>query len=275
MKVFICHAAHDRAFIDALSRALRNAGHDFLERQAEFPKVKVDAAGALRTCDAVVVVLSDDAPNLYFELGVAFGAQKNIVIVASSTDRVPNDAKHLPFVQLSNEHTRDASTITRLLTRLEKHPSDKSGHVASPDATLRRALKDPQELDRISANEFETLVATLLVEKGFTIDVMRDHAGADLCARPIGDHDRRILVEVKKRSAQERASIDDVKQLIEQMVEGISLGMLVTTFGFTPAAVDLARSSSIVLITLEEFLDAKTAKELLSRGARHRIIQGN
>ena len=79
------------------------------------------------------------------------------------------------------------------------------------------------------------------------------------------DGDSSVLVEVKKVSTQSRVSVETVRKLLSAVsTVGASLGVLVATGGFTPAALALSASAPILLCTLEELLAAKSEKELLS-----------
>ena len=75
-----------------------------------------------------------------------------------------------------------------------------------------------------------------------------------------------MLVEVKKLSRQSRVSVEAVRRLLGAVsIAGAPLGMLVSTSGYTAAALALAAGTPILLRTLEEILAAKSTRELIGQ----------
>lgn len=48
----------------------------------------------LEMCDVIVFYISKGNPNIYYELGLAQGARKNVIIIARSHDQIPFDISH-------------------------------------------------------------------------------------------------------------------------------------------------------------------------------------
>jgi HJR/Mrr/RecB family endonuclease len=72
-----------------------------------------------------------------------------------------------------------------------------------------------------------------------------------------------VVVEVKKLSRQSRVSVEAVRQLLSAVTTiGAHTGILVTTAGFTPAAVALATGTPVLLRTIEQLVKARSGKEL-------------
>lgn len=100
MKVFISHSHTDldREWLQAFARALRDQEVDvWLDAWNIKPGDRIEDAveSALRESDAIVAVTSGTAfesPNVYFELGVALGANKRLILVVD-----PSSAASIPF----------------------------------------------------------------------------------------------------------------------------------------------------------------------------------
>ena len=111
MQAFISYPHRDqglkRAWLEAFARALRNrnvkAWLDSDIKPGENWSEAVETA--LRESDAIIVVISSAASenrNLYFDLGVALGANKPVVLVTDPSSRtsIPFDLRRGQFVAL-------------------------------------------------------------------------------------------------------------------------------------------------------------------------------
>jgi HJR/Mrr/RecB family endonuclease len=88
-------------------------------------------------------------------------------------------------------------------------------------------------------------------------------AGVDFALKSPSDGST-ILVEVKKLSAQSRVSVDTVRRLQSAVsVEGASFGVLVTTSGYTAAAVAMAIDAPILLRTVRDLVHVGSNKTIL------------
>jgi len=103
MRVFISHSHGDldREWLQAFARALRDQEVNvWLDDWDIKPGDRIEDAieTALRESDAIVAITSGSAfasPNVYFELGVALGANKRLILVVdpSSADSIPPDLR--------------------------------------------------------------------------------------------------------------------------------------------------------------------------------------
>ncbi|MCG7927206.1 MAG: hypothetical protein JAY67_16920 [Candidatus Thiodiazotropha taylori] len=48
----------------------------------------------LEICDVIVFYISNGSPNIYYEIGLAQGARKNVIIIAESNEQIPFDLSH-------------------------------------------------------------------------------------------------------------------------------------------------------------------------------------
>lgn len=268
MKVFLAHSVRDRDLVTAVATHLRSDGHETIRPDELVATADLLSliSSALRSADVVVAIVSGTNPNVFYELGLAAGAGVPTLIVANPGEALPADLASVPYVQLTGDTLRDARTIVRRVKDLEGLSSPKPDKFASAEAALRAATQDPALLEALAPSEFERLVAELFRERGYEVSATpptRD-SGVDLVVRSPEDG-QVMLVEVKKLSKQSRVSVEAVRRLLDavSVVSGAALGVLVSTSGFTGAAVALGAAGPVVLKTLEEILAAKSKRDLV------------
>lgn len=268
MKVFIAHSAKDREFVASIATQLRAEGHEVFrpnELTAQGDLLSL-ISSALRSADVVLAIVSNANPNVFYELGLAAGAGVPILIVANPGEALPADLASVPYVQLTGDTLRDVQTITRRAKDLGGLSAPRAEKFASAEAALRAAIKDPAALEALAPCEFERLVAQLFRERGYEVSTKppTPDCCVDLVVRS-PDDGQLLLVEVKKLSRQSRVSVEAVRRLLEAVsaVSGGALGILVSTAGFTGAAIALGAAGPIVLKTLEEFLAARSKLDLV------------
>jgi hypothetical protein len=266
MKIFLAHSTRDHDLAAAFATHLRSDGHetirpDEISASADFASA---VSSALRSADVVVAIVNDSDPNVLYELGLAAGAGVATLIVANSPETLPVDLASVPYVQLSGDTLRDGQAIARRVKELEGLSSPKSEAFPSAEATLRAANQDPAVLEALAPSEFERLVAEFFRERGYDVSATsptRD-LGVDLEIRSPEDG-QLLLVEVKKLSRQSRVSVEAVRHLLGIAIASGALGVIVSTSGFTGAAMALGAAGHVVLRTLEEILAARTKRDLV------------
>jgi hypothetical protein len=267
MKVFVAHSFRDRDLVHAMAVHLRDDGHSVFrpEEMAAPADLLSEISAALRSADVVVAIVTASNPNVFYELGVAAGANVPTLIAARPGESLPANLASVPYVQLTGDVLRDANEISRRVKDLEGLSSPKVAEFSSAEGALQAASRDPAVLEALAPRDFERLIARLLQERGYELEeASRDRdAGVDIVARAPGDG-QVLLVEVKKLSKQSRVSVDAVRRLLGavSLATG-AVGVLVSTSGFTASAAALAAGAPIVLRTLEEILAARSKRDLL------------
>lgn len=267
MKIFIAHSARDRELVAGVVALLREDRHEVFvpEEIASTANLLSEISAAIRSADVVVAMVTGGNPNVFYELGLAAGASVPTLITAPPGEPLPADLASVPYAQLTGDILRDAQTIVRRVRELEGRSSAKSMTFSSAEEALRAASQDPAVLEALAPSEFEQLVAKLFKEHGYEVSTtppIRD-AGVDLVVRSPKDN-QVLMVQVKKLSRQSRVSVETVRRLLAtvSLAQG-SLGVLVSTSGFTAAALALAGGTPIVLRTLEQILAARSKTELI------------
>jgi restriction endonuclease/TIR domain-containing protein len=267
MKVFLAHSAKDRHLATAVATHLRSDGHETIrpDEMVAADNILSAISSALRSADVVVAIVNGANPNVFYELGLAAGAGVPTLIVANPGDALPADLASVPYVQLTGDPLRDGQTIARRVKDLEGLSSPKPAKFSSAEAALRAANQDPAILEAPAPAEFERLVAELFRERGYEVSATpptRD-VGVDLVVRSPEDG-QLLLVEVKKLSRQSRVSVEAVRRLLGAVaLASGALGVLVSTSGFTGAAMALGAAGPVVLRTLEEILAARSKRDLV------------
>ena len=268
MRVFVAHSVRDRDLVALLARALHEHGHETVAPfAAEFGSdVLSDVSASIRSADAMVAVLTSVTPSVFYELGLAAGASIPTLVAARSGSTVPMDIITVPFVQLSDDPTRDVQAIVRRIGELRSLTETASPVFQSAGSALAAAVEHPDILESMSPADFENAVMECFKAQGYSVSVSasaRD-TGIDFVLTSPTDK-RTILVEVKKQSAHGRVSVDTVRRLETAVsVLGASLGVVVASSGFTAAAAAMANAGPIVLRTFKELVASRSANEFLA-----------
>jgi restriction endonuclease Mrr len=269
MRIFVSHTSRDKELAANLAAHLRESGYTVALPQdfALGREVLGEISAAIRSAAVVVALLTEMNANVFYELGLATGANVPVIVAVRHTDSLPWDVRAVPYVQLTGDMPRDAQAIARRAEELKGLATARPVELASAEATLTEASRNPGYLDALSPVDFERLVAKLFEDRGYNVtaaDRSAD-AGVDLIIRESNNKEI-VLVELKKLNQQSRVSVDSVRTLWGALsLAGASVGLLISSSGFTQAALALASGSPVILRTLGELLAAKSARDLLRK----------
>lgn len=275
MKVFISHSLRDRELAAAIAAQLKDHGDAPLDPFSSplgnegISRIFAD----MRSADMVVAILSATTPNVFYELGVAVGAGLPVLMVGSAGESIPADMAALPFVQLTGNVDADAPIVTAALSRIRPPAPREPKEFASAEAELRAALGDPKALESLVPDKFEFLIREWFKARGYETDEppQRKEFGFDFLVKDREDH---LIVEVKKMAVQTRVSVDAIRSLVGAVrYWNAKGGLLISASGFTSAATELARSTRVLLCTLDELLNTKSLDELWRRVAANKALQ--
>jgi len=273
MKVFIAHSARDEELVATVVAQFRKGDHDVFvpEEITAGGNILSEISAAIRSADVLVAVLTAANTNVVYELGLAAGASVPILVTAHTHSLLPSDLATVPYVQLTSDILRDAQTIVRRAEELEGLGATKKFSFNSAEAALQAASRDPAVLESIAPSDFARLIAELFKERGYEVAQPNPSGDAMVDLVMTSEKDKEIvLIELKKMSRQSRVSVETVRQLLGMVLSmGAAAGILVSTSGFTSAALALAAGTPVVLRTLEEILEAKSKSELL--GSKHSL----
>ena len=110
----------DKRYEDVFAPAITDAGLDPY-RVDQDPKVSVpieDIENGIRDARICLADITLDNPNVWFELGYAISAGKNVVLVCSTdrTTKFPFDVQHRSIIRYSSESPRDFDALRKSIT---------------------------------------------------------------------------------------------------------------------------------------------------------------
>jgi restriction endonuclease/TIR domain-containing protein len=277
MRVFISHSSRDKELASAIANQLRANGHEVKELRSA--GLSGDALthifSSIRSSDVVIAILTAENPNVLYELGLAHGTGKTVLLVAPTTDQIPFSIAAVPYVQLSGEILRDSKTIALKLSEMEIKTQPRLPRVDSPHHALELAIKDPDYIEFLTPKEFEALVAEVYQGFGYEVSATprtRD-GGIDLIATQwlTGIGRTNLIVQVKNYNRHSHVPVEAVRQLayaVEANEFGANAGVLVSASGFTAAAREFCRSTpNVFLHTIEDLLS------MLKKHHQHQNMQ--
>jgi len=259
-RVFIAHSfERDRDFIDGLKKMFRDFGFAVADPATEASNdVLSGVISAIQSADVLVAVVGSDRPNVFFEIGVAVGARKGVLLVSENVEVVPSDLRLFPCVSRSGNPWIDASEVTRRVANLKSPHSKAVRSYGSVLSKLRTFISDPDYFDSLTPVTFEKLVMDWFLERGLCKkeEKTRPDAPFDFIVE-WPNESKPIVVQVKKLSRQSRVSINHVRELqVSAVSVGANLAFLISSSGFTSSAMAFADSCipKCRLLTVEGLL---------------------
>ena len=127
----------DKRYEDVFSPAVRAARLEPYRVDRD-PSVSIpieDIQSGIEASDVCLADISTDNPNVWFELGYAIAAQREVILVCSDerTSRFPFDVQHRSIIKYSTESSSDFDELrtkieSRITATLQRH--EKLGQVA-------------------------------------------------------------------------------------------------------------------------------------------------
>jgi restriction endonuclease Mrr len=272
-RVFLSYSGdRDWELVQSLKRRLENEKSQFdILDPAEFSadyELASHIGLHIKRASIVIAFLTNANSNLFYEVGMATGAGKTVLIVGHELESLPTELRLVPFVQVSGNVEIDTTSIVDRLHRLQS----KDQRPISKYATAREALEtyasDPDYFDAMPPREFEQLLIEWFEGHGFVVEHPHQsfQYGIDVVLR--SDRDASVIVlEMKKFSRQSRVSIKDVMALFgAATLYKAEKAVLITSSSFTAAAFEMAKTSRdprLYLLTMEDLLQAANPALLL------------
>jgi len=277
VRIFLAHTSKDVELAVALSSELTFGGHEvvdpFAVRWGE-PGLS-EISRAIRSADLVVTILSGGNANVLYELGLAVGSDRPVVIAAASPEDVPFDAASVPFAVLTGNARDDASEIARHIGTIPTVPSRLRALTGTAEENLRTVAHDSSALASLRPGDLERLLVAFLGSQDFDVQLpgSRLDEGYDFAVVAPATH-ARLLVEVKSYREHSRVSVEAVRRLAEAAQgRDAAGGLMISTSQYSPAAMAFAASNRVVLMTLEEVLEAQAHDRIRGLATRSEVGQ--
>ncbi len=154
------NGAYDKRYDDVLAPAIKAADLEpyRVDRDAGVT-IPIDTIEAeIRTAEACVADITEDNPNVWYELGYAFAQGKDVVMVCAKGRRTkpPFDVQHRNILFYESESSRD---FTKLATEVTKRLQ--AGH-ARRKQLLAMTLSQPvEETGGLTSHEIAVLVVLM------------------------------------------------------------------------------------------------------------------
>lgn len=264
MKVFVSFSQQDLLFVDILAKTLKNQDIDIVNYPDVVRKGETlsELTTLLRSADVFIAIVNPLTQWVLFELGVALGVGKPVIIVASDSKDIPSDIASIPFIQLTNDPRIDSLLIAKQLAELSTEQRKEIPKFDSAKSTLHAAVEDPNYLDSIDAMEFENLVARFFQEHGFNIHTQNKEGFSEIDL-VIKRGRTRYLIEIKKLKTQSLVSVETIRKLLSIVSNRpYTVGVIITTSGYTASALALGSSKHIIMCTLTDIVKGHIFQEL-------------
>jgi hypothetical protein len=253
----------DFALVDRVKLRLRGNTQfdifDSFEAIEKGGKLMPQIASQIQRASIVVSFMSTTNPNVFYEIGLAIGAGKNVLAVGRDPEVMPGDLKLLPFVALSGDIESDAVAIVERLQKLQVREEQPRSQYSSVREKLETYWSDRVYFDSVSPMEFEELLFEWFALNGFNPQKPDQPAayGIDIIACSPNDRSM-IVVEAKKFNHQSRVSVKEVMALLgAATLMKVDKAALITSSSFTAAALEMAKrspGSKLYLLTVDDLL---------------------
>lgn len=143
-------ARYDRLYDEVFKEAITSAGFEpYRVDRDPSVSIPIDSIEAeISNADAVFVEISEDAPNVWFELGLAIAKNKPLCLVCSrSRERFPFDIQHRQVIRYPQQPTPSEYTVLR--TQIEERLKS----VADLDVKLSQTAEVARALSATPAND--------------------------------------------------------------------------------------------------------------------------
>lgn len=264
-RIFLSHSwDRDRELISSIKRRLEEQRQfelvDPLEFSADY-EFASQIGLHIKRASIVVAFLTNPTPNVLYEVGMAVGAGKTILIAGHDLESLPTELQRMPFVPVSGNVELDTTAVLESLHEFQVEDQRPVLTTGTSNDLLRTYFSDPEYFDSIPAREFEELVIDWLQNSGFDVNRPQQpiQYGIDVVLRSRRDNST-IVAEMKKFNRQSRVSIKDVMALFgAATLYRADKAVLITSSSFTVAALKMAKNSEqprLYLLTTEDLLGA-------------------
>lgn len=267
MRLFVAHTFLDQPLLAEFSSLLGTYGHEVIDPfTVDWTEAGLGEISRLvQSADVVIAILSERPQNVLFELGLAVGSGRPVVIAAASPHEVPADARSAPFVLTTGNVREDAAQLMRRVETISPPPTTLPKLSGGTEETLHNVADSPAALASLGPRDLESLLAAFLGSEDFEVQPAGDRAGGYDFALAMPGTQQKLLVEVKAFGRHNRVSVESVRRLAGA-VKAVDAagGLMISTSPYSPAALAFAASNGVVLMTLSEVLDMQAGGSTVS-----------
>lgn len=257
-KIFVSHSAkvHGIELARELSDALDTLGYKISSSAEWFDAEMATTQDQLRTSHLVIGLITDESPNLFFELGYAAGAGRRVLLACPPNTELPNALKAYLYIRTSYDKCDAVLDIVTAVKKLQLEDRDSPSATENYRDLLRTYRTDRAYFDTITSSQFEEAMYEYFRDLGYGPHQSED-SGFDIHLRSYAGFDN-TFVECRKYNVNSKVSVGHVQQLLG-VVTGYKAdhGIIVTTSDYTRSAIDFAQrcAPKIDLWTMDNVLE--------------------
>lgn len=257
--VFISYySSADRPFVNALRELLVAKEYELLDVQEQGDRLFDSTLSAIQRAGVVVALIGKQSANVLFEVGIAIGANKPVLLVAGPEDEIPFDLARFRVFRAQLTSRDLVLEVFRNIEAMDFEKTDFDVERLTIQELMAMLRRKPEVLNSINPRKFEELVAAVYSSMGFDVRSTRESmdGGIDfILVRPRGGT---VALQVKRRNLNAKVSAAEVREFLgATALRGADRGIFVTTSSFTSAANQLVKNSPIPieLLTIQELME--------------------
>lgn len=191
-------------------------------------------------CDIFIAVISDENPNVFYELGYASALGKLVLIVSDVDFELPEQIKQFSYLKFDNNLANSAFyNILNFLEKANISERQVADDIQNIHSLLQIMRNDLQVIDRISGSEFEEMFYNYFRNiEGIGVEKPRQTSdyGFDLMLFNWNGFSKSI-VEIKKYNRNSKVSVSAIQQVVGAMnIYEAEHAIIITTSEFTSSA---------------------------------------
>ena len=222
----------DKRFTDTYKPAIEDCGIEAYRVDMDISSIIPieDIDTGIKNCDLCLVDITEDNPNVWFELGLAIAYAKDVVLICSveRTSKFPFDIQHRKIIKYSNDSASDYEKLKQQITERIRNSLSRTDRITSISKSIQTTEGlEPYEIvllvtvasnidspdDRVSAWTIRTemekagytkIAATLGLKKLINIDYLSftmdsDQNGNDFIVYYLTDNGMNWLLSNKDK----------------------------------------------------------------------------
>lgn len=205
----------------------------------------------------IVIAVDLKNPSVLFELGIASGNSKKIIIMERDESEIPSFLKDFYYLRWKDSMFLGEKIDHFIRTQIKSTIKPSTPREFNNLRDLMSASSDSiSALDNLSPKDFESLVFDFFNSKGYNpINSTKNSFdyGYDIILTNYLGYNK-TLVEIKKYSSNQRISITPIQQLLGAvMAYKADHSILVTSSGFTSSAISFSNKIESNKVELWDF----------------------
>ena len=156
----------DKRYDDVIAKAIEDAGLEPYRVNRD-PAVNIpidEIEKGIRNSRLCLADITEDNPNVWFELGYAIAVSKEVVLVCSSqrTSHFPFDVQHRSIIKYKTESTQDFNELHQMITKRILAIIEKQSNI--DEISSISPMKDTAGLsqnDSVTKDNYGTLIQEL------------------------------------------------------------------------------------------------------------------